>query len=273
LNNVIVAEQPGQPGTIDFIGVSTKSDDASKKEQTSKKNDATKKEAASSRAEEDEDSDEDDIETDDDPGTAVSLSNVQAQHRQFAGNLDVSPSFVDLNRYNYGLTSSSPLRDAGRPLTQAREGGAGKVLTVADAAYFYDGFGIVGEVGDLVAVGSAQQVARVVKVDRRANTLTLDRSVRWKHGDPVSLSWGGAAPDIGVYEYGNNARPSVQIEVEPFVVRVGEKVRLRATLHGFSEAPTALHWQLGDGTEARGRELTHSYHSRRAKASSRSSVA
>lgn len=178
--------------------------------------------------------------------------------QEFFDNLDVDPGFVAAERYNHALREDSPLLDAGTPLTQAVGQGSGKVITVENAGYFYDGFGIYGEVGDTIAVGSQQQLARVLQVDRKNNTLTLDTAVTWQDGDPVSLPWSGSAPDIGAYEHGNQGRVSVQVAVEPFTTQPGEPVCMRAIIHGQLD-PAEYVWYLGDGSSAHGAEVVHVY--------------
>ncbi len=173
--------------------------------------------------------------------------------------LKIEPGFVDLDNYDHGLSPESQGRNSGRHLTAAVGLGNSNVLPVKDALYFYDGFGIVGEVGDLIAVGSGDNTARIVSIDRDKNQLVLDRVVTWKDGDPVGLPWVGEAPDLGVYEYGEGARPSVQVQVMPFLSRPGEEVTIRAILHGIEEPVSAV-WHLGDGTIAEGLELVHIYH-------------
>lgn len=178
---------------------------------------------------------------------------------QFIDNLDVLPEFAAPDLYNHTLKDTSLLRSAGYPLTFARGAGEGYIIHVEDAAYFYDGFGIEGEVGDWLSIGTADQRARVVHVDYERNTITLDRDVRWNDGAPVSLSWSGEAPDIGVYEHGPTGRPTIHVVAEPFLVRPGEEVRLSARILGMSDEPAEIRWQLGDGTLAFGDELIHRY--------------
>ncbi|MGI5817612.1 MAG: right-handed parallel beta-helix repeat-containing protein [Armatimonadota bacterium] len=177
---------------------------------------------------------------------------------RYVDNIDVDPGFADPRIYNHALREDSPLRDAGAPLTRAVAAGEGTLLAVEDAAYFYDGFGIEGEQGDLIAVGAADRRARVTAVDHEANTLLLDRPVSWNAGDPVSLPWSGEGPDIGVYEHGPDGRVSVQVVAEPFAARPGEPVTLRAVVHGDAR-PAEIRWWLGDGSVAEGAEVTHAY--------------
>lgn len=176
----------------------------------------------------------------------------------FEGNVVDAPRFVDEIYYNHGLTPGSPLLNRGTFLTHAVSSGKGRVVSVSDAFFFYDGFGIEGEVGDTIAIGSPDQIARVVKVDRNNNELTLDRDVHWDEGDPVSLPWGGDAPDIGAFEYGTPWRPSVQVVTTPYMARPDEEIKLSVALHGIDDAKE-IRWQLGDGTLAYGTELIHRY--------------
>ncbi len=137
------------------------------------------------------------------PGLTMTAEEANEQKpEQFEGNLDVAPQFVDADADDYHLAAASPCLDAGRPLTRATAEGRGRELPVEDARYFYDGFGIPGEEGDLISIGEDGTSARVVKADIEKNVLTLDREVAWKAGDGVSLPYVGKAPDLGAYERG-----------------------------------------------------------------------
>ena len=182
-----------------------------------------------------------------------------AEHgERYQENLDVDPRFVNPEIYDHALREDSPLRDAGVPLTRAVGAGEGMLLTVEDAVPFYDGYGIEGEVGDLIAVGAADQRARVLAVNHEGNTLLLDRQVRWEAGDPVSLPWSGEGPDIGVYEHGDDGRVAVQVVVEPFEAHPGDEVTMRAIVHGDAR-PQQIEWCFGDGNFGEGAEITHVY--------------
>ncbi len=193
------------------------------------------------------------------PLETLQSAEIREEHgTRYEDNLTVAPGYVDPDQYNHALRDDSPLRSAGRFLTAAREDGAGNLLPVEDAAYFYDGFGIEGEQGDIIAVGSAEQRAQVLAVDHEANTLLVDRELAWEAGDPVSLPWSGDAPDIGAYEHGDDGRAAVQVEVEPFRARPGEQITMRAVVHGAAE-PAQVRWWLGDTNYAEGAEITHTY--------------
>jgi hypothetical protein len=76
-------------------------------------------------------------------------------------------------------------------------------VAVDSDGYFYDGFGIPGEQGDWLHVGTGKTLARVVKADVERDRLELDRPVTCGKGEPVTLAYAGKAPDIGAYEFGS----------------------------------------------------------------------
>jgi len=121
---------------------------------------------------------------------------------QFVGNRDGDPKLVNLEADDYRLQAGSAALNAGTPLTATTAAGTSDVLPVQDARPFYDGFGIPGEVGDLVFIGPKKLAARVVQTDRERNTLKLDRKMTFKAGEAVTLPYAGSAPDIGAYEAG-----------------------------------------------------------------------
>ena len=121
---------------------------------------------------------------------------------QFAGNIDADPLFADTEADDYRLQSESPCINTGQPLATTGEAGSGRQMPVDDARWFYDGFGIPGEVGDLVFIGSDKKQARVVQADIEKNILTLDRDLSWKKGADITMPHRGVAPDLGAYEHG-----------------------------------------------------------------------
>lgn len=178
--------------------------------------------------------------------------------KRYEDNMEIDPGYVDPYNYNHALSPNSPLRDAGHFLTTARGSGKSKLLTVKDASYFFDGFGIEDLRGDLIAIGNSTQQAIILKADYNTNTLLLDRKVKWNEGDPVHLPWTGNAPDIGVYEHGKDGRVSIQVIVEPFEAAPTDEVSIRAIVHGPAKIKK-IKWWLGDGTIIEGNEIKHRY--------------
>ncbi len=119
---------------------------------------------------------------------------------QFRGNIDAEPGFVDVEADDYRLRPDSPCVDAGEPLARVTGDVQGREVAVDDARWFYDGFGIPGELGDLIYIGRGKTQARVTRADIDTNTLTLDRDINCARGDGVYPAHVGEAPDIGAYE-------------------------------------------------------------------------
>ena len=148
--------------------------------------------------------------------TTTSLANWQHELQNFssydymggkdANSLERNPLFVSAPIYpvdynpswDFSLQSSSPAIDAGRPLAIATNSTNGSTtLTVDDAYFFSDGFGIIE--GDLIRIGTADTV-RILSINYSANTLTISEPRSWHTGDGVTLDYNGLAPDIGAIE-------------------------------------------------------------------------
>lgn len=118
---------------------------------------------------------------------------------EWLNNLGIDPLFVDATGLDYSLQAGSPMIDAGDHLTFATGSGTNSSLvTVADAKYFCDGFGLVA--GDMVQIGGSAPV-RITAVNYTTNQITLASPVTWSSGASVSLPYSGNKPDIGVYEF------------------------------------------------------------------------
>ncbi|MGI5820021.1 MAG: right-handed parallel beta-helix repeat-containing protein [Armatimonadota bacterium] len=193
-------------------------------------------------------------------GALVGMPQLEAEGAggMFADTVTAEPGFADPATHDHSPAQDSPMRDGAMPLTRAVGDGNGPTLAVEDARWFFDGFGIPGEVGDVIVVGDDRSEARVVAVSMEGDTLELDRELVWSDGDAVTLRFDGAAPELGVYQEGAGAHPTVQIIADPYRPRPGEPVRLRAVPRGAIE-PTGALWHLGDGSIAEGLEIEHTF--------------
>jgi hypothetical protein len=125
--------------------------------------------------------------------------------KAFANNRAESPEFVDAAKGDFQLKPQSPLIDAGAFLTTAVGAGTESTqLPVKDPVFFYDGFGIEGEKGDLIQLQGQTETARITEIDPKTKVLKLDRALSWKDGQGVALAYSGAAPDIGAFERGES---------------------------------------------------------------------
>ena len=118
----------------------------------------------------------------------------------FAGTIQVNPGFAAEADRDYRPGAGSALIDAGQWLTSTRSEGSGRIVAVQDAGWFYDGYGIVGEQGDLVQFEGQSDSYRIVSVDDSARTITLATDASWRAGQGLALAWQGDGPDIGAYE-------------------------------------------------------------------------
>ena len=179
----------------------------------------------------------------------------------FQENLDADPGFVDAQNRDYRLTPESEAIDAGAPLTWTIGAGSGRVLPVNDGVPFYDGFGIEGEQGDWIAVGSGDNVAQIERVELRYSLpalLHLDREMTWEDGAPVSLPWAGEAPDIGIYEHGLEHHPTRVIPLaDRAIIEPGETVQFGLDTLGKQVETVA--WDFGDGTLSYEPEPAHTF--------------
>ena len=122
--------------------------------------------------------------------------------------LDEDPLFVNRFDDNYHLQSLSPAVDSAGPLAHTTNAGSDNQITVDDAGYFVDGWGIVE--GDQIIVGS-NPAAKIAAINYDINTITLDRSISWNIGDGVYYSHQGSGPDRGAYENGLSSDFSITI--------------------------------------------------------------
>ncbi len=106
---------------------------------------------------------------------------------------------MDVDDYDFHLAPHSQCIDQGTFLTKTISEGSGNVITVETAHYFTDGFGLK-EQGDIIQVG-INPPTMIIEIDYDQNKLTVDQSINWNAGDPVSFPYNGTAPDIGAFEF------------------------------------------------------------------------
>ncbi len=139
-------------------------------------------------------------------GKSVSFMNTN-KAATWTGNVQYDPCFVSLPSSSveasgdFHLKAASDLIDAGAFLTTiTTTTGKGTAFTVADPNFFYDGYGIAGETGDIIKT-SAGQTATITDVDYVTGAVAVNASISWTQGDGIALTFNGSAPDIGAYEF------------------------------------------------------------------------
>jgi hypothetical protein len=123
------------------------------------------------------------------------------------------PLFVSVSSLDFHLQSGSPAIGTGTYLTTAvGSASSSTTLTVADAAYFQDGWGIAGVQPDWIRIGTDTSV-QISSINYSTNVITVANPVTWSNAAPIYLykdSSGnvvlnGPNPDIGAYQFGSVA--------------------------------------------------------------------
>lgn len=142
--------------------------------------------------------------------------------------LNVNPMYVSATS-NLHLQAGSPAINAGIALTTAVGAGSSSTsLTVADAGYFSDGYGIPNVAGDWIRIGGANgPTAQIASVNYSTNVLTLTSPVSWSTGASVylykdsngnaQLNLANANPDMGAYQYSTGSSTPPAAPVPPVV--------------------------------------------------------
>ncbi len=105
----------------------------------------------------------------------------------------------EIQSYNYSPKLLSAAIDEGTFLTFTNGSGSGSTISLEDAGYFYDGFGITD--GDTIQLEGQLKAARITAVDYTNNTITVDQTLTWSDNQGISLAYNGSNPDVGCYEY------------------------------------------------------------------------
>jgi hypothetical protein len=120
--------------------------------------------------------------------------------------------FVNPSSKNYELIAGSPAIDAGVELTTTRaSGNQTTTVPVVRASFFQDGYGLVAP--DRIQVGSNPPVG-IVTVDDANDRIIVAEAISFPSGAPVNLPYAGVAPDVGAFESGTIAAPSL-LSVDP----------------------------------------------------------
>jgi hypothetical protein len=136
--------------------------------------------------------------------TDRSLAEIEAAYGpHWADNVLIDdPRFRDRATRDYRLAAGSTAIDAATwltTITSSEPTAGGTLLHVADAWWFYDGWDIPGELGDLVMTEGGQ-VARVTAVDIEARTVAVTPAIPTTPDEGLAFAYTGTAPDLGAHE-------------------------------------------------------------------------
>jgi parallel beta-helix repeat protein len=117
-------------------------------------------------------------------------------------NTPSDPSFTNPANQDFTLQPTSPAINAGTFLTTITSNTANSrtSLKVADAGYFYDGWGIPGEVGDIIKTQNGQTTT-IQSINYDTNAIVVNPAINIIKNEGVALKYSGSAPDIGAFEF------------------------------------------------------------------------
>ncbi|MCP5184191.1 MAG: right-handed parallel beta-helix repeat-containing protein [Pseudomonadales bacterium] len=127
------------------------------------------------------------------PGGGLRVGDNRIVGNVFADNTNCNGA-ADTQRdslvYNFEANLDNAPRSAQPPdawLAHATADGQGLTMQVDDVMAFFDGYGIDGEVGDMLRIGGVDEDIPLVKIDYANRVLVLGRAVRWAAGAGVRV--------------------------------------------------------------------------------------
>lgn len=118
-----------------------------------------------------------------------------------SNSIQMDPEVVDEVNHDFTLQKTSGLIESGVFLTTvSADVTNSNFLNVVDAYYFYDGFGIDGELGDTIRIEGIDEKLQIVDINYDTKVIELDQSISWSIGDGVSMYFEGTKPNVGLYE-------------------------------------------------------------------------
>jgi hypothetical protein len=149
-----------------------------------------------------------------------------------SSNFSVDPEFTNASNRDFTLKSSSPLIDNGAWLTTITSSTANRKtsFTVVDSRYFYDGWGIPGEIGDRIKTQQGETTT-ITNINYDTNTITVTDPIDIVNGEGLSLNYFGSAPDIGAHEYGNGSALAAPARLKLLYFDVARNIHDQAESH------------------------------------------
>ena len=118
----------------------------------------------------------------------------------YSRNTSFAAGMVDPDKDDFNLKPDSESIDAGSALTKTTAAGKGTEVTVEDALFFTDGYGVID--ADVIRIG--EQKVTIATVDYQANKITLTEPIEWQAGALVFTDFQGKGPDLGAFEAKTN---------------------------------------------------------------------
>jgi len=163
--------------------------------------------------------------------SAISLTAAESSYSStFSDNIQADPEWASstpADLAGFALQEGSPCAGAAVNLTTADGSGSGTSLTVDDASYFSDGFGIVP--GDYIQIGLADTSVQISSINYNTNVITLATSTSWSDGDGINIPHTGTTADIGAVQ-GAVVIPSGDVSIKMFDADNAGDIRLTSAI-------------------------------------------
>jgi len=133
----------------------------------------------------------------------IPLSDVKNYYNQENNSIEGNPDFTAPGLNDYTLTSESPARNIGSWLARiisASNPGGDTTFTVDDPNWFYDGWTLPGEAGDVIKTENGQS-ATITSINYSTGQIIVNIPISWTQDEGISLHYEGSKPDIGAWEY------------------------------------------------------------------------
>ncbi len=131
--------------------------------------------------------------------TASVTSSAQWPSNVYGNDLAATVNFSNAaarTKAGFEITSGDGFQDAAALATAVGGGTNATTLVVSDAGFFYDGWGISGETGDYIKIGSNAPV-QITSVNWTTNTLTLATPISWANGASVYFAGNDGTDNAG----------------------------------------------------------------------------
>ena len=136
------------------------------------------------------------------------IANMETSYpTEFIDNLTTEPTFTSAATGDFSADDGlAPQVDAGAWLTTITSAtGSGTSFSVANPYFFYDGWGIPGETGDVIKTENGQ-TATITSVNNGTGQITVaSPGLSWIKDEGLALDYSGTKPDIGAEEFGGDS--------------------------------------------------------------------
>lgn len=164
---------------------------------------------------------------------------------------------------NVKLQDGSPCVDRGTFLTQIiSANGSGTTFAVNDAGFFTNGFKIT--TSDTIQLEKSQTKLKIISINYKTKTITVNKTVTWYKNQGVSLSYNGPLPDMGAIENMTYLAKVTQKNVIPNLQN--ENINNKASMVIYDLSGRKMKETIVNGNKKADMKMLHNQQSKGAKA-------